>query len=93
MRPDGGASPLSIRLFGPFEVQVSGQPLPHLSFRKSQAILALLVLRQGREVEREWLAGLLWPDTAPCSSLHSQRNCLSDLRAALGPEASRLRPP
>jgi DNA-binding SARP family transcriptional activator len=84
---------LSIRLFGPFEVRVSGQPLHRLRFRKSPAVLALLVLRQGGEVERDWLAGLLWPDSAPSSSLHSLRNCLTDLRSALGPEASRLRSP
>src|SRR5947209_1006436 len=87
VRPDDAASPLSVRLFGAFEVRVSGQPLPHLQFRKSQAVLALLVLRPGGEVERDWLAGLLWPDRAPAAALHSLRNCLSDLRRALGPQA------
>lgn len=91
--PDDAVPPLSVRLFGPFEVRVSGQPLPHLSFRKSQSVLALLALRPGREAERDWLAGLLWPDRSQASALHSLRNCLTDLRRALRAEAGRLRSP
>src|SRR5688500_3680361 len=89
VRPDDAASPLGARLLGPFELRVNGRPLPRLRFRKSQAVLALLALRQGCEVERDWLAGLLWPDSRPAAALHSLRNCLTDLRHALGPEASR----
>src|SRR5438876_8341721 len=87
--PDGAASPLSIRLFGGFEVLLNGQPLPRLRFRKSQAVLSLLALRQGGRcqrngwIERERLAGLLWPDSGHSNALHSVRNCLSDLRRAL----------
>src|SRR5438309_1792308 len=55
--PDNVTPPLSIRLFGPCEVRVSGDLLPRLSFRKSQSVFALLTLRHGTEVEREWLAG------------------------------------
>ena len=44
-------------------------------------------------MEREWLAGLLWPEAASSSGLNSLRNCLSDLRQALGTEAGRLRSP
>jgi DNA-binding SARP family transcriptional activator len=77
-------------LFGPFEVHVNGQPLSRLRLRKSQSILALLTLRQGCEIERDWLAGLLWPASPGTQTL---RNCLTDLRRALGPEAARLRSP
>src|SRR5436309_2091731 len=90
VRPDDAESPLSIRLFGPFEGSVRGQPLPRLRFRKSQALLALLVLRQGSEVERDWLLGLLFPESRGTQAL---RNWLFDLRQALGPEAARLRSP
>ena len=75
MTPDGAAAPLSIRLFGGFEVLVNGQPLPRLRFRKSQAVLALLVLRQGGRcqrngwMERERLAALLWPDSGQSKAL------------------------
>jgi predicted ATPase/DNA-binding SARP family transcriptional activator len=93
VRPDGALTALSIRLLGPFEVHVDGQPLPRLRFRKSQAVLALLALRHERPSARDWLAGLLWPDKSQSAALQSLRNCLTDLRHALGAEARRLRSP
>lgn len=84
------AAVLTIRLFGPLEVCLNGGSLPALRFRKSQWLLALLVLRHGRAVERDWLCGLLWPDSADRQAL---RNSLANLRQALGPEAVRLRSP
>src|SRR5438105_1812829 len=80
------ASPLSIRLLGAFEAQVNGRPLPRLRFYKSRAVLTLLVLRHGSELERGWLAGLVWPASSQPAALHNLRNCLTALRAALGPE-------
>jgi DNA-binding SARP family transcriptional activator len=78
---------LAIQLFGPFAVCRDGQPLPRLRFRKSQQVLALLVLRHGAAVERDWLIGLLWPESTERQGL---RNSLLDLRRALGPETGRL---
>jgi predicted ATPase/class 3 adenylate cyclase/DNA-binding SARP family transcriptional activator len=86
-------SPLILRLFGPFEVQVNGRPPRRLRSRKSQWLLALLALRPGVAVERSWLAGLLWPESGEPQALHSLRMCLTDLRQALGEAASRLRSP
>jgi hypothetical protein len=68
VRPDGAAMPFNFRLLGGFEVCCAGQPLCLPKFRKSQAVLALLALRSPAsgypgEVGREWLAGLLWPDS------------------------------
>jgi predicted ATPase/class 3 adenylate cyclase len=87
---DRAGSPLCIHLFGPFEVCLHGHPLPRLRYQKSQSLLALLALRPGAEVERDWLAGLLWPESTERQAL---RNSLTDLRRALGPEADRLRSP
>src|SRR5438093_1251443 len=67
--------------------------LRRLRLRNSQAALALLALRAGSRVEREWLAGLFWPDSDPSSGLKNLRNCLTDLRHALGTEAGRLQSP
>jgi predicted ATPase/class 3 adenylate cyclase/DNA-binding SARP family transcriptional activator len=86
-------SPLTLRLFGPFEVHLHGQPLPRLRSRKGQWLLALLTLRHGGEVDRAWLAGTLWPDSSEEAAYASLRNSLKDLRRALGPEAGRLRSP
>src|SRR5438093_13542046 len=86
-------TPLAIHLFGPFEVQVNGAPLPRLRYRKGQWLLALLILRHGRETDRAWLAGTLWPESPERQAFASLRKSLTDLRAALGPEACRLRSP
>lgn len=87
---DPAASPLAIHLFGSFDLRADGDPLPRLRFRKTQWLLALLTLRHGASVEREWLAGLLWPEQLGHQGL---RNSLTDLRRILGPQAYRLRSP
>jgi predicted ATPase/DNA-binding SARP family transcriptional activator len=86
-------APLTISLFGPFEVTVRGQPLRRLRSRSLEWLLAWLVLRQGRPVSRAVLAGTLWPDTAHEPALRNLRTGLLDLRRALGPEAARLGSP
>src|SRR5947209_13123485 len=87
------AVPLALHLFGPFEVRRDGQAPPRLRSRKGQWLLALLTLRHGGEVDRAWLAGTLWPDSPEPAAFASLRNCLKDLRRALGAEASRLHSP
>ncbi len=86
-------APLAIRLFGPFDARVHGQPLPRLRSRKGAWLLALLALRAGRTVQRSWLAGTLWPDSEEGDALYSLRRSLTDLRAALGSEAVRIEAP
>jgi predicted ATPase/DNA-binding SARP family transcriptional activator len=87
------AAPLTLTLFGPMQVSVGGRPIPRLRSRKALWLLALLVLRGGRPVEREWLAGALWPDADPDQALASLRTVLSELRTAIGGEGVRLRSP
>src|SRR5689334_21801726 len=77
--PECNPAPLIIHLLGPFEARLHGAPLPHLRSRKGQWLLALLALHQGREVDRRWLAGTLWPGSSE--------------GRALGPEAPRLHAP
>jgi predicted ATPase/class 3 adenylate cyclase len=91
--PDPTEPLLTIRLFGPFEALLNGAPLSGLRRRQARWLLALLALRAGREVERPWLAGLLWPETAEATALKNLRSSLADLRQALGPAAARLRSP
>jgi DNA-binding SARP family transcriptional activator len=91
--PNDTAPELCLHLFGPFEARVGGDPLPRLRTRKGPWLLALLTLRSGCEIERAWLAGLLWPDCAESQGLATLRRYLTDLRRALGPEACRLHSP
>jgi DNA-binding SARP family transcriptional activator len=83
----------SLRLFGPLDVRLSGEPLPRLRSRKGLWLLALLALRSDAEVSRSWLAGLLWPDSSEAQALAGLRNSLMDLRRAMGPEGHRLQSP
>src|SRR5437899_500801 len=53
-----------LRLFGPLEAAVHGEPLPRLRSRTGYRLLALLALRHDCEIERDWLAGGLWPESA-----------------------------
>src|SRR4051812_48329525 len=91
--PDRAGCLLALCLFGPFEVHVEGHPLPRLRSRKGQALLALLTLRHDCEVERAWLAGVLWPNRPTDRGLALLRRDLTDLRRALGPAAEYLRSP
>jgi pentatricopeptide repeat protein len=86
-------SPLAIRLLGPFQVWLNGSPLRPLRSRKGQWLLALLVLRGGGELRREWLAETLWPESLGEEAFASLRQSLADLRRALGGEARRLQAP
>ncbi|HZT43605.1 MAG TPA: tetratricopeptide repeat protein [Chthonomonadaceae bacterium] len=85
--------PLVIRLFGPFDVRLHGKLLPYLRTRKGQWLLALLALRHDRPVDRDWLAGTLWPESPASQALYNLRRSLSDLRRALGSEGARLASP
>src|SRR5882724_11832206 len=82
--PNPATSPLTIQLFGPMDVQCHGAPLPRLRSRNGLWLLALLTLRHGREVERAWLAGTLWPDSEESLALYNLRRELTHLRRALG---------
>jgi predicted ATPase/DNA-binding SARP family transcriptional activator len=85
-------APLTITLFGPLSVLVDGKPLT-LRSRKAQWLLALLALRHGRPVEREWLARTLWPDFDQTQAYANLRPTLSELRKALGSEGERIQAP
>jgi DNA-binding SARP family transcriptional activator len=85
--------PLTIQLFGPMRVLVQGAPMPRVPTRAVEWLLALLVLRHGRTVDRSWLAGTLWPESEERQALHNLRDMLVHLRKALGPERERLQSP
>ena len=65
--------------------------MPRLKTRKGLWLLALLALRHDRDVDRNWLAGTLWPDAEEATALNYLRQTLTDLRKALGPALYWLR--
>src|ERR1700739_2926855 len=52
--------------------------------KKARALLAFLAAQAGQPVTRERLADLLWPYQGSEQARHSLRNCLLELRKALG---------
>jgi DNA-binding SARP family transcriptional activator len=56
--------------------------------KKARALLAYLTAQAGQSVSRERLADLLWPYQGSEQARHSLRNCLLELRKALGPSAA-----
>jgi predicted ATPase/DNA-binding SARP family transcriptional activator len=91
--PSAPPAPLALHLLGPFVASVRGAPRPRLRSRKGQWLLALLALRNGRALERSWLAETLWPESPAPKAQESLRKSLRDLRRALGVESWRLGSP
>lgn len=61
------APPLHVRLFGAMTVRLGDTELSSriLARKKARLLLALLVLHRGRELTREALVAMLWPQAAP----------------------------
>src|SRR5438034_5324362 len=81
--------PLAARLFGPMELSLHGSPLGPVRSRKERWLLILLILNVGRELERDWLAGLLWPGSDQTTAQANLRRSLNELRRILGTGAQR----
>src|SRR5499433_3450355 len=56
--------------------------------KKARALLGYLAAQGGQAVSRERLADLLWPYQGSEQARHSLRNCLLELRKALGSSAA-----
>ena len=82
---------LIVDLFGPFclrdEVGFDLTP----KARKAQGLLALLATAPRLKRSRTWLQDKLWSDRGPEQGAASLRQCLTDIRATLGPHADFLR--
>src|SRR3954466_1649268 len=90
-------SPMQIRLFGAFAVQVGEQLVPEGAWRlrKGKSLVKLLALPPERRVHRERATELLWPDRAPEAAAHNLPQALFVARRALaaaGAEASAVLP-
>ena len=74
---------LSIRVLGPLEVRLDGEPVSGFATDKVRALLAYLVLSPDRSHRREALAGLLWPEFPERSARTNLRNALANLRKVI----------
>jgi DNA-binding SARP family transcriptional activator/TolB-like protein len=74
---------LTIHVLGPLVIKSDDCRLDKLP-KKARALLAFLAAQNGEAVSRERLADLLWPYQGTEQGRHSLRNCLLELRKALG---------
>jgi adenylate cyclase len=74
---------LTIRVLGPLEVSLEGEPASGFASDKVRALLVYLVLSPDRPHRREALAGLLWPESSERSARTNLRNALANLRQAI----------
>ncbi|MBV8336410.1 MAG: winged helix-turn-helix domain-containing protein, partial [Alphaproteobacteria bacterium] len=74
---------LSIGLLGPLVIASGGGRLGKVP-KKARGLLGYLAAQGGQAVSRERLADLLWPYQGSEQARHSLRNCLLELRKALG---------
>ena len=77
---------IRITLLGGLGALVDGAHVA-IPARKTEALLAVLALRPGVALGREWLAALLWPDVAEAQARTSLRQAVSHLRRGLGEAA------
>jgi DNA-binding SARP family transcriptional activator len=78
---------LSINILGSLTIESNDSRLGKLP-KKARALLAYLAAQGGQTVSRERLADLLWPYQGSEQARHSLRNCLLELRKALGDNAA-----
>jgi DNA-binding SARP family transcriptional activator/TolB-like protein len=78
---------LSIKILGALVIETGESRLRKIP-KKARALIAYLAAQGGQTVSRERLADLLWPYQGSEQARHSLRNCLLELRKALGPIAA-----
>lgn len=79
---------MRVRLFGGMEIGIGGQVLESTAFRKPKAktLLAVLVLHRGKEVARQELLEIMWPDSSGDRASNNLYSLWSALRRALEDE-------
>lgn len=82
LQPSVLGAGLRIRLLGPISVANDGKPVV-IASKKSRALLGYLIQREGTEVARGVLTGLLWGERSESQARASLRQSLSELRGAL----------
>ncbi len=74
---------LNVRVLGGFEVKLDSGQAVSITGRKSQALLAFLVLPPGERRTRDKLTALLWSERGEQQARSSLRQALTELRKAL----------
>jgi TolB-like protein/Flp pilus assembly protein TadD len=73
-----------VRLFGSFEIRLTGGAKVNLSSQKDRALLAILAVQPGVMHSRGKLTGLLWSERADAQARDSLKHSLARVRDCLG---------
>lgn len=73
---------LRIRLLGPMAITNDGRPVA-IASKRARALIGYLALREGAEIGRSVITGLLWGERSDSQARASLRQTLSELRGAL----------
>ena len=76
--------PVQINLLGGFEASLGSGEALELKGRKTRALVAYLAISAGIPMVRDELVALLWSDRGEAQARSSLRQCLTELRKALG---------
>jgi DNA-binding SARP family transcriptional activator/tetratricopeptide (TPR) repeat protein len=80
---------MRVRLLGPVDVVVDGEPRPVRGERR-KAVLAVLALHQGTIVSTEELVAAVWDGSAPSTAANTLQSHLSHLRGVFGDRSAIL---
>src|SRR5262249_2833239 len=84
---------MRVRLLGPVDVVVGGEPRAVHGLRR-KAVLAVLALHGGEVVSTDFLADAVWGDAAPPTAVNTLQSHVSYLRGVMGTKTAILaRPP
>jgi DNA-binding SARP family transcriptional activator len=75
---------LFIRVLGPLQVTLRGNPVTGIDSDKVRGLLVYLAVESNRSHTREKLAGLFWPEYAERSARTNLRQALANLRKVIG---------
>jgi DNA-binding SARP family transcriptional activator len=82
---------LDVRLLGQFLVNLDGSAI-QINSRPAQSLLAYLLVNAGKDIRREKLAGLLWPDTTDANARNNLRQALWRIRKSLETDTTAPQP-
>ena len=80
---------MQVRLLGPVDVIVDGEPRPVRGLRR-KAVLAVLALQAGEVVSTDRLTDVVWGHAAPATAVNTLQSHMSYLRTVLGDKCAIL---
>ncbi len=79
---------LELKLFGPFQAFLDGQPISRFESTRVRGLLIYLAVESDQPHSRDTLAGLLWPESPDQTARKNLRQALSNLRKVIADQSA-----